>query len=151
MLVPKVNVVLQADKDIGSITEADIWLNCMDGNGNFLSVAAEDHTGDGHYIATLPLDYSPVEPFIQVHLNEMVYDYLSIPNFKAGQECQISLILGTDGLRTPGIGAEIDDWEVVEGDVLLSLAGVSLFIPHSGIPAFTECSACSARLFPISM
>ena len=51
MLVPKVNVVLQADKDIGSITEADIWLNCMDGNGNFLSVAAEDHTGDGHYIA----------------------------------------------------------------------------------------------------
>ena len=54
MLVPKVNVVLQADKDIGSITEADIWLNCMDGNGNFLSVAAEDHTGDGHYIATLP-------------------------------------------------------------------------------------------------
>ena len=39
MLVPKVNVVLQADKDIGSITEADIWLNCMDGNGNFLSVA----------------------------------------------------------------------------------------------------------------
>ena len=95
MLVPKVNVVLQADKDIGSITEADIWLNCMDGNGNFLSVAAEDHTGDGHYIATLPLDYSPVEPFIQVH----------------------SLILGTDGLRTPGIGAEIDDWEVVEGDV----------------------------------
>lgn len=56
MLVPKVNVVLQADKDIGSITEADIWLNCMDGNGNFLSVAAEDHTGDGHYIATLPLD-----------------------------------------------------------------------------------------------
>ena len=40
-----------------------------------------------------------------------------IPNFKAGQECQISLILGTDGLRTPGIGAEIDDWEVVEGDV----------------------------------
>lgn len=52
MLVPKVNVVLQADKDIGSITEADIWLNCMDGNGNFLSVAAEDHTGDGHYIAT---------------------------------------------------------------------------------------------------
>ena len=107
MLVPKVNVVLQADKDIGSITEADIWLNCM----------AEDHTGDGHYIATLPLDYSPVEPFIQVHLNEMVYDYLSIPNFKAGQECQISLILGTDGLRTPGIGAEIDDWEVVEGDV----------------------------------
>ena len=98
MLVPKVNVVLQADKDIGSITEADIWLNCMDGNGNFLSVAAEDHTGDGHYIA-------------------MVYDYLSIPNFKAGQECQISLILGTDGLRTPGIGAEIDDWEVVEGDV----------------------------------
>ena len=71
MLVPKVNVVLQADKDIGSITEADIWLNCMDGNGNFLSVAAEDHTGDGHYIATLPLDYSPVEPFIQVHLNEM--------------------------------------------------------------------------------
>lgn len=117
MLVPKVNVVLQADKDIGSITEADIWLNCMDGNGNFLSVAAEDHTSDGHYIATLPLDYSPVEPFIQVHLNEMVYDYLSIPNFKAGQECQISLILGTDGLRTPGIGAEIDDWEVVEGDV----------------------------------
>ena len=59
----------------------------------------------------------PVEPFIQVHLNEMVDDYLSIPNFKAGQECQISLILGTDGLRTPGIGAEIDDWEVVEGDV----------------------------------
>ena len=53
MLVPKVNVVLQADKDIGSITEADIWLNCMDGNGNFLSVAAEDHTGAGHYIATL--------------------------------------------------------------------------------------------------
>ena len=49
MLVPKVNVVLQADNDIGSITEADIWLNCMDGNGNFLSVAAEDHTGDGHY------------------------------------------------------------------------------------------------------
>lgn len=47
----------------------------------------------------------------------MVCDYLSIPNFKAGQECQISLILGTDGLRTPGIGAEIDDWEVVEGDV----------------------------------
>ena len=99
MLVPKVNVVLQADKDIGSITEADIWLNCMDGNGNFLSVAAEDHTGDGHYIATLPLDYSPVEPFIQVHLNEMVYDYLSIPNFKAGQECQISLILGTDAFH----------------------------------------------------
>lgn len=79
MLVPKVNVVLQADKDIGSITEADIWLNCMDGNGNFLSVAAEDHTGDGHYIATLPLDYSPVEPFIQVHLNEMVYDYRKLP------------------------------------------------------------------------
>ena len=68
-------------------------------------------------IALFPVPHQENSFLNQNHLNEMVYDYLSIPNFKAGQECQISLILGTDGLRTPGIGAEIDDWEVVEGDV----------------------------------
>lgn len=110
-----VEISLQAEDGFGSVSDAEILLNCRAGSG-MVSVPAEK-TADGHYAATLPSQSVSANNFVEVHWGDTVYAYTpSSPlRFEGGTKYNYSFKLTADGLQpAAGFGITITDWEVVD-------------------------------------
>lgn len=109
----KVDVSLQAAEGVQDVENAVITLKCLE-NGcasKPVSVSMEKSAA-GKFSATLPINYLPDMPFIEVVLDGETYGYsVADTYFEDGRRYKYSLMLDADGLTEAQNNNDISDWE----------------------------------------